>query len=119
MTPEERIRIAVNLLCEAIDVLTTPELEEHRRWVILTPGRVFTELSKIGDIAERTLNMVINVSNIVAKTLKSSCPGCDRDLMLIIEGNNIILECYNPDYNEHNNRGISATKWTLTPTQVR
>lgn len=119
MTPEERIRIAVNLLRKALDVLTTPELEEHQGRVILTPIEIFAELSEIKCVAQRTLNMVGSVSNVVAKTLKSSCPGCDRDLMLIIEGNNIILECYNPNYNEHNRRGVSATKWTLTPTQVK
>jgi hypothetical protein len=118
MTPEERIRIAVNLLREALAVLTTPELEEYRERTILIPRRMVAELSEIRTIAERTLNMVSGVSNVVAKTLKSSCPGCDRDLMLIIDRNNIILECYNPDYTEHNRRGIHATKWTLTPTRV-
>jgi len=70
------------------------------------PRGMAAELREIRNIAERTLGMVSGVSNIVAKTLKSSRLGYDRDLMLIIiTWKQQNTGFYNPDYNEHNRQG--------------
>jgi hypothetical protein len=119
MNSNRRIQIAINLLREALHVLSQSRTEDYPRpHLLLVPKEELAVLQEIRDTTSKTYTLVQTVSGYTQKTLKSSCPGCDRDLMLIIDGANLILECYNPDTNKHKTRNINATKWKLKPIQV-
>lgn len=117
MSNRNRIEYAIRLLRQAVGILTG-ELPDDQVREMLLAREAHGELREIRDTTTQTLSLLRGVNAYAAQTLKASCPGCDRDLMLRIVGNNVVLECYNPDINEHNRRGIAERKWTLTPTQV-
>lgn len=118
MNSDRRIQVAIGLLREALNVLTE-DRPEGDSYLFVIPREELSVLREIRDTTSQTFALLRQTSTYAQKTLKSSCPGCDRDLMLIVDGNNLILECYNPDRKEHQARGVTATRWKLTPTQVK
>jgi hypothetical protein len=115
---DRRIQVAIGLLREALNVLSEGRPEEYP-YLFVFPKEELAVLREIRNTTSETFALLRQTSTYAQKTLKSSCPGCDRDLMLRVDGNNLILECYNPDRKEHQARGVAATRWKLTPTQVK
>jgi hypothetical protein len=120
MSSNRRIEVAIGLLRQALKVLSEDMHEEYPPqypYIVLTD--TLRVLEEIKDTSLRTFALLQQTSTYAAKTLKSACPGCDRDLMLRVDRNNLVLECYNPDGNMHQSRGLAnTTRWTLTPTHV-
>lgn len=104
----------------ALRILEAPEVEEVPPEVILTFPR--REVPRIVDLLEEQAGLIKRLCFLstkilarVDRTLKSACPGCDRDLVLRVRDGDLVLECYNPDIAEHRRRGITATVWKLEP----
>lgn len=119
---DQRVQVAVKLLREALSVLTegcTEAVPERYPYVVVIPREELAIMREIRETTSGTFALLQQTSSYMQKTLKSCCPGCDRDLMLIVDGKNLVLECYNPDIKEHKVRGVTSTKWVLTPTQVK
>jgi len=119
MSSNQKIKVAIGLLLQALAVLSENGHEEYPSEYLHIAPRVTRVLEEIRNTSSQTLKLLQQTSTYAEKTLKSSCPGCDRDLMLRVDGNNLVLECYNPDSNKHRERGITSFRWTLTPTQVQ
>jgi len=115
-----RIRRVIWHLRMALRILEAPEVEEVPPEVILTFPR--REVPRIVDLLEEQAGLIKRLCFLstkilarVDRTLKSACPGCDRDLVLRVRDGDLVLECYNPDIAEHRRRGITATVWKLEP----
>ena len=80
---DRRIQVAIGLLREALNVLSEGRPEEYP-YLFVFPKEELAVLREIRNTTSETFALLRQTSTYAQKTLKSSCPGCDRDLMLSI-----------------------------------